>query len=199
MLDGSKSELVKAVKELMSSLEDDLNPKRLKDEGGKLVFSDDIPLHKALHLRRVLDNRIYGRGLPPFTELYVARFLPGGQEVPKSAIKSAMNDAFKEPYFQALHYVARHLGDEPRTLVQVTSNAYNAKRAGHTSYRGRIRDNLIPKLGKVGLWKSTEVGNGWWNIEAGPTLDAFIEHIYVPWALRQAKFYGEFLKKRGEE
>jgi hypothetical protein len=198
MLDGSRNELVKSVKELMSALEDDLSPKRLKDADGKLVFTDDIPMHKALHLRRVLDHRIYSKGLPAFMDVYVPRFLPGGKELPKGAVKAALNAVFTERYFQALQYTARHLGDEPRTLFQVTSNAYNKTRAGHTSYRGRIRDQLIPKLGKVGLWKCTEVGNGW-NIEAGPTLEAFIEHIYVPWALRQAKFYGEFLKKRGEE
>jgi hypothetical protein len=88
---------------------------------------------------------------------------------------------------------------EGLTLSQVTSTVYDEVRAKHNSYRSRIRDNLIPKLGKVGLWESIKSEDNSWTIKSGPVLDAFVTHVFTPWAVRQARFFGEFLKKRGEE
>jgi hypothetical protein len=49
--------------------------------------------------------------------------------------------------------------------------------------------------GFVGLWSVEELKNNQLRIEAGPALEAFLEHVFAYWASRQAQFFGE---KKGE-
>jgi hypothetical protein len=198
MLDGSSNALVKSVRELNASLEGELNPALLTDENGKLVFDDSITIERAMLMVRLMQNRIIGRGLPPFLDLYVPAFWSGPERVLKKDRAKASKVACDEKHLQTVLYVARHSGED-LSLVDVTGNVYDKTRAQHNSYRKRIKLSVIPHLAKVGIWDCTQHDDDTWTIKSGATLDAFVTHVFTPWAVRQGKFFGNFLKERGEE
>ena len=121
--------------------------------------------------------------------------LPDGRNVGIDYALDGKYGALDEKVLTVIRVTARHIGQK-YTLTKIVGHLYKVASSDHTSYRRRARRNVVPRLKSVGLWSVEELKNNQLRIEAGPALEALLEHVFAYWASRQAQFFGE--KKESE-
>ncbi|MHC2841738.1 hypothetical protein [Bradyrhizobium diazoefficiens] len=192
------------VKRLNDDLASELEPtKMVNDFTGKPLFSDTMPLSKALHLKRLVFNRVYVRALEPFLNIYYPLMVERKREALRKTetipeVKAAYAQWNDEQIFQGgLLFIARN-ADESHSLTKVTSNVYcdDDESEPASRFRKRIREEVIPAFRAVKLWKCIHFEKTKsWNISAGDALLQFDELVFCHWALRHHDFFNELIEK----
>ncbi|MET4844216.1 hypothetical protein [Bradyrhizobium japonicum] len=192
------------VERLNEDMDSELEPtKMVNDFTGKPLFSGNMPLSKALHLKRLLFNRIYVRALEPFLNIYYPLMVQRKTEVLRKTetipeVKAAYELWNDEQIFQGgLLFIARN-ADESHSLTKVSTNVYCAEDESEPAsrFRRRIREEVIPTFQAVKLWKCIHFQKtNSWNISAGDALLKFDELVFCPWGVRHHEFFHELIPK----
>ena len=190
---SKENQLLVFVEELNVALAKHLDPKNH-------ITSETKP-ELAVHIQEVLRNYIWSKGLEPFVKFYVPNILPGGgAEEIVAKIPTGMKIAMDWKNNAGTRLLIRRSldGRIKVSLKELVSNIYNEKSSEFSSYRRTVKKNL-QLMEDLGLWSFEEVpatadnrDSTKFEIEAGPTLKDFSRLVYLPWAIRQNRFFGSF-------